>query len=246
MSNISELANCPEISFIEGMTLRETEEQMRELYTKYYRDLTGEDPKIGDADPLNLLMKAFAAMEYQTMQYVDTKGRMELLKTSTGNALDALAALVGISRKGPSRATATVRFNLSEERSGVVAIPAGTRVKTEDGKYFNSVEYAEIGVGETYADVVVQAEEAGMGSDGLLAGSIKILVDPIPYIAGVSNTTASTGGLDTEDDDSLTRRIYLSPVCTAARGRETRMSSTLGSGGAMWQMCARKALRQTR
>lgn len=191
---------------------------MRELYTKYYRDLTGEDPKIGDADPLNLLMKAFAAMEYQTMQYVDTKGRMELLKTSTGNALDALAALVGISRKGPSRATATVRFNLSEERSGVVAIPAGTRVKTEDGKYFNSVEYAEIGVGETYADVVVQAEEAGMGSDGLLAGSIKILVDPIPYIAGVSNTTASTGGLDTEDDDSLTRRIYLSPSVYSCAG----------------------------
>ncbi len=99
MSNIAELANCPELSFIESMTLQETEEQLRELYTKYYREATGNEPEIGEADPLNLLMKAFCAMEYQTMQYADAKGRMEMLKTSTGDALDALAALVGLTRK---------------------------------------------------------------------------------------------------------------------------------------------------
>lgn len=218
MSNITELANCPELNFIEHMTLQETEEQLRALYAKNYREITGSDPVIGAADPLNLLMKAFAAMEYQTMQYADTKGRMEMLNTSTGEALDALAALVGISRKGPTRATATVRFTLSEIQAGVVAVPAGTRVKTEDGKYFNTLDYAEIQRRETYADVVVQAQEAGAGSSGLLAGSIKILVDPIPYIGSVSNTTESTGGLDTEDDDSLTRRIYLSPSVYSCAG----------------------------
>lgn len=218
MSNISELANCPELSFIENMTLQETEEQMRELYTKYYRELTGKDPEIGDADTVNLLMKAFCAMEYQTMQYADAKGRMEMLKTSTGEALDALAALVGLTRKEPARATATVRFTLSETRSVVVAIPLGTRVKTEDGEYFNTVEYAEVAAGELYVDVLVQAEEAGTGSSGILAGGIKMLVDPIPYIASVSNTTPSTGGLDAEDDDSLTRRIYLAPSVYSCAG----------------------------
>lgn len=218
MSNISELANCPELNFIENMTLRETEEQLRALYTRYYREITGKEPELGAADPLNLLIKAFAAMEYQTMQYADTKGRMELLKTSTGEALDALGALVGVSRKEPTRATATERFTLSEARGTVTAIPAGTRVKTEDGKYFNTLDYAEIAAGDLYADVVVQAEEAGADSAGLLAGAIKILVDPIPYIAGVSNTTESTGGLDTEDDDSLTRRIYLAPSVYSCAG----------------------------
>lgn len=218
MSNITELANCPELNFIEHMTIQETEEQLRALYAKNYREITGRDPVIGEADPLNLLMKAFAAMEYQTMQYADTKGRMEMLNTSTGEALDALAALVGISRKGPTRATATVRFTLSEIQAGVVAVPAGTRVKTEDGKYFNTLDYAEIQRGETYADVVVQAQEAGAESSGILIGSIKILVDPIPYIGSVSNTTESTGGLDTEDDDSLTRRIYLAPSVYSCAG----------------------------
>lgn len=218
MSNISELANCPELSFIESMTLQETEAQLRGLYAQYYRELTGNEPDLGEADPTSLLMKAFAAMEYQTMQYADAKGRMEMLNTSTGEALDALAALVGISRKEPTKATAAVRFTLSEEQSSVVAIPAGTRVKTEDGKYFNTLQYAEVKVGETFVDVVVQAEEAGAGSNGLLAGSIKILVDPIPYVAGVSNTTESTGGLDTEGDDNLTRRIYLSPSVYSCAG----------------------------
>lgn len=218
MSNISELANSPELSFIENMTLQETEEQLRELYTQYYRELTGKEPEIGEADTLNLMIKAFCMMEYQTMQYADAKGRAEMLKTSTGDALNALAALVGLSRKEPTRATATVRFTLAEARSGVVAIPAGTRVKTQDGKYFNTLEYTEIAAGNTYADVMVQAEEAGADSDGILAGGIKILVDPIPYIASVSNTTPSTGGLDMEDDDSLTRRIYLAPSVYSCAG----------------------------
>ena len=218
MSNIAELANCPELSFIESMTLQETEEQLRELYTKYYREAAGKEPEIGEADPLNLLMKAFCAMEYQTMQYADAKGRMEMLKTSTGDALDALAALVGLTRKEANRATATVRFTLSEAQNGATAIPTGTRVKTEDGKYFNTVEYGEIAAGETYTDVVVQAEEAGADSNGILTGGIKILVDPIAYVASVSNTTPSTGGLDAEDDDSLTRRIYLAPSVYSCAG----------------------------
>ena len=67
------------------------------------------------------------------------------------------------------------------------------------------------GPGDTHVDTNVQAEEAGAESSGILAGEINILVDPIPYIASVSNVDESTGGLDVEDDDSLTERAYLAP-----------------------------------
>lgn len=211
MSNISELANVPEISFIEHMTLQETEEQLREHYTRLYRELTGKELALGEADTKNLLIKAFALIEYQTMQYADAKGRAELLKTSTGEALDALVALLGIQRHGSTKATATERFVLSEARSETVAVPAGTRVKTQSGRYFNTLDYAEIPPGETYVETIVQAEEAGAESSGILAGEINILVDPIPYVASVTNITDSTGGLDVEDDDSLTERAYLAP-----------------------------------
>lgn len=152
------------------------------------------------------------------MQYIEAKGRAELLPTSTGDALDNLAALVGIQRKSPTKATATQRFTAAEAMGFAIAIPAGTRVKTQDGRYFATLEYAEIKAGEIYTDTIIEAEVAGTESNDILAGTINILVDPIPYIAAVTNITESTGGLDTESDDDLTRRIYLAPGVYSSAG----------------------------
>lgn len=182
MSNISELANVPQISFIENMTLQETEEQLKAEYARIYREQTGKELVLGEADAKTLLLKAFALIEYQTMQYADIKGQAELLKTSTGEALDALVALLGLTRQESKKATAKERFLLAEARADTVAVPAGTRVKTQGGRYFNTLDYAEIPPGATYVDTIVQAEEAGAESSGILAGEINILVDPIPYI----------------------------------------------------------------
>lgn len=119
------------------------------------------------------------------MQYADIKGQAELLKTSTGEALDALVALLGLTRQESKKATAKERFLLAEARADTVAVPAGTRVKTQGGRYFNTLDYAEIPPGATYVDTIVQAEEAGAESSGILAGEINILVDPIRYMDDV-------------------------------------------------------------
>ncbi len=218
MSNIAELANTPELSFIGGMTLQKTEELVREHFAKAYRKMTGQDPEIGDTNVAYLIAKAFCAVEYQTMQYINAKGMAEILKTSTGNALDCLANLFGLSRTPPSKATATQRFTAAESMGFAIGIPAGTRVRTQDGRYFATVEYTEIKIGKAYVETMVEAEEAGTGSDDILTGAINILVDPIPYVAATSNRTPSTGGLDAEDDDSLTRRIYLAPSIYSSAG----------------------------
>lgn len=62
----------------------------------------------------------------------------------------------------------------------MTAIPAGTRVKTEDGKYFNTLDYAEIAAGDLYADVVVQAEEAGAAAPACWPGPSKSWWTPSP------------------------------------------------------------------
>lgn len=123
MSNISELANVPQISFIENMTLQETEEQLKAEYARIYREQTGKELVLGEADAKTLLLKAFALIEYQTMQYADIKGQAELLKTSTGEALDALVALLGLTRQESKKATAKERFLLAEARADTVAVP---------------------------------------------------------------------------------------------------------------------------
>lgn len=193
------------------MTLQETEQQLRDEYLRLYQELTGKEGELAPADTKTLLIKAFALIEYQTMQYIDAKGRAEMLKTSTGEALDALAALLGIFRLGATKAMSMERFTLSAERPDVVAIPAGTRVKTQNGKYFNTVDYDEIPAGETYVDIVIQAEETGAEQNDISIGDINILVDPIAYVAKVENTIVSTGGIDIEGDDDLTERVYLAP-----------------------------------
>jgi phage-related baseplate assembly protein len=212
------LENTPEISFIDNMTLQETENMVIEQYKRLYKEEWGKEPELADGDPKSLLIKAFAIVIYQVMQYIDGKGRAELLKTSTGDALDNLAALLGVTRQKSSKATATERFTLSGPRNEYVAVPLGTRVKTQGGRYFNTLDYAEIPIGETYVDVMIQAEEAGSESNDIQEGSIDTLVDPIPYIASVTNISKSTGGLDVEDDDSLTERVYLAPSKFSSAG----------------------------
>lgn len=218
MSDIKQLANVPEISFIENMTLEETVNLALEQYKSCYKERYGKDLELGEADPKYLLLKSFSLIVYQIMQYIDSKGREELLKTSTGEALDNLGALLGIARQQAKRSVAMERFTLSDIRNEYVSIPAGTRVKTQTGKYFNTLDYAEIPAGSRYIEIEVQAETAGVESNGIQPGNIDTLVDPIPYIAEVVNTTESTGGSDIEDDDSLTERIYLSPSRYSSAG----------------------------
>ena len=76
MSNIKELANVPEISFIENMSLQETEELVRANYTCIFKELTGQDAELGEADAKNLIIKSFSLVLYQVMQYVEAlRGR---------------------------------------------------------------------------------------------------------------------------------------------------------------------------
>lgn len=218
MSNIKELENAPELNFIGNMTLQGIEQLVREKYIQLYREITGQDPETSEASIVNLIIKAFCAVEYQTMQYIDAKGKAEMLKTSTGQPLEALANLLGLTRTPPVKATATQRFTASEAMSFAIAIPEGTRVRTLDGRYFSTLEYAEILPGELYTEVRVEAEVEGAGSNDIVTGLINLLVDPIAYVASTENTTPSTGGIDTEDDESLTRRIFLAPSIYSSAG----------------------------
>lgn len=220
MSQIKELANAPVVSIIEHTTLQETRDEAINAYIKHYKELTGEDIELAPADPKRLLLLSMADIEHQTRQMAQAKYEQEMLNTSTGEALDQLALIPGLTRNSAAYAVATERFHIQEPLEQVIAIPAGTRVKTQNEQYFNTLSYAEIKKGETYVDTTIQAEEAGTGSSGIIVGQINTLVDPIPYVSSVENTTESEGGTDIEDDDSLTRRVYLAPSGFSSAGPE--------------------------
>ena len=220
MSNIPELQNIPEISFIDNKTLEQVQEQILQDYAAKYKELTGEAPDLSAADPVHLVLLTFAQQFYQGLQYVDWAGKKNLLKYSYGEALDNLAANKGIKRNPAAYATTTLRFSMQNIRASATGIPAGTRVSGSSGVYFMTESYVEIPAGEISVTVQGVALEAGTTANGIQVGMIDQFVDPVPYVSAVTNTTASAGGSDVEDDAELTERIYMYPASYSSAGAE--------------------------
>lgn len=216
---IDELENLPDISFIENKTLDDVKTDMVADYKKKYAELTGYEPVLGKADAITLLMYAASVQIYQTMLYVDTGAKMNLLKYSMSDYLDHLGSLKGVTRLPEACAVVTERFTLSAAQSIVTAIPVGTRV-TDGALYFESTEYAEIPAGDMYTDVVMTCQTAGADGNGVEAGRLAVLVDPIPYMEKVENIEVTAGGSSEEADDPYRERIYLAPDRYSVAGPE--------------------------
>ena len=207
---IEELENLPDISFIDDTTLTDIQAEMVSDFQDRYEELTGKKYKMVRADPVSLLLYAAAVQIFQTMLYVDRAGKMDMLKYSSGDYLDNLAALKGLTRLDAAASTVTMRFTLSDERPSVVAIEKGTRVS--DGLlYFATSEYAEIPAGDTYIDVPAVCMTTGTDGNTPEIGTITVLVDPIPYMGSVTNIEQPTGGSDVETDDELRERVFYAP-----------------------------------
>ena len=68
--------------------------------------------------------------------------------------------------------------------------------------------------------------ENGVGGNELLPGQVNVLVDLIPYVESVSNTTKTSGGADLESDESLAERIFLAPSGYSVAGPDDAYINT--------------------
>ena len=212
MDNIlKSVFDLPDISFIENDTLDAMMHRLVSNYEKKYKEVTGQTVSLGAADPARIQLYAIALDLYQIEQYVDRAGKQDLLKYSYDGFLDNLAGNRGVTRQQAAAARTTIRFTLSAVRDYAIGIPAGTRLTNGDGIYFQTVEYTEAPAGASYVDVEAECTAQGIEGNSFLPGQIDILVDPLPYVASVTNTTTTAGGTDLEDDRSLAERTFLAP-----------------------------------
>lgn len=217
MSQIDELKNIPDISFIGDVSLEAVRDEILRDYLKEYTSITGEETELPEASPVRLMAYAFAAQMYQAYRYIDYAGKMNLLKYSEGDFLDNLGAFKKLTRLPAAAATVTLLFKMDGIRAAVTGIPGGTRVKSAD-RYFYTSEYVEIPIGETSVTVSAFAAEAGTAYNGCEIGSINRIVDPVPYISSVTNINVSGGGSNIESDDDFTYRIYMAPFSFSVAG----------------------------
>ena len=219
MEGIERLKNYPDVTFIEAISFDKLKESMVSDFEKRYRELTGNTMTLAAADPYRLILYACAVAIYQGYQYTDKAGKMGLLKYSTGDFLDNLAALKGITRNEAVPSRTTMRFTLSAVQSRKAVIPKGTRLKGQE-LYFEPVEEGEIPAGELTTDVPTVCQTAGAIGNGYREGDITTLVDPLPFNAKVSNVEITDGGADREEDTDLAERIYLAPSKYSTAGPE--------------------------
>lgn len=218
MSIKKELSDYPDVSFIDNMSLEEIQEFYLEAMKKRYRELTGRELVMKEADPIRLIAYADCLLLYQVVQYADRAGKMSLLKYSFGDYLENIGALKGIERMKGAAAVTKLRFTLSVQRNNIVIIPMGTRVTAGNGVYFETQDVLEIPAGNLSGEVNAICREIGIKGNGYQAGELKVLVDPVPYISKVENLTVTEGGADLETDENLAERIYLAPSSWSTAG----------------------------
>ena len=210
-TTIKPLEDYPDISFIDNYTLEQLNTDMLAWFLEKRKEVTGQTIVLGDADDRKLLLMAAAYYMFQLYEYTDFAGKMNMLKYSIGKYLEHLGAMARVPRNEAAGATTTLRYFMSHARTSATGIPAGSRVTAGNGVYFATDEYAEIPVGDTYADVRATCTVTGTSGNGYAIGELQYMTDRVPFIDTVENITVSEGGRNVEGEDSLRTRIYLAP-----------------------------------
>lgn len=170
-------------------------------------------------DPVRLFLETLAYTLSIQNNLIDLAGKQNLLAYAKAEHLDHLGALMGVSRISAQASRCTVRFFIATPKGFEVPVPAGTRVSTQAGDVlFATAATVSIAPGQEFVDVAAQALTAGASANGLVPGQLTQLVDPLPYITSVANTTVSLSGSDVEADARLRERIRIAPESYSCAG----------------------------
>lgn len=77
-------------------------------------------------------------------------------------------------------------------------------------------------------EVAATCTETGSAGNGLTAGELSTMVDPVPYVASVANTATTEGGAEIESDADLAERVFLAPGAYSTAGQRTATCITQG------------------
>ena len=176
-------------------------------------------------DERRIFGEALSAILARVNGAINDAALQTTVRFARGEVLDAIGARLGVQRIPGSPAECTLRFCLAAPRASSVAIPAGARAVGDGSAYFATNEGAVIPAGETSVEVRAAATEAGSSANGLAAGSVATLVDLIPFVSGVSNVTATTGGddgetYDEDGDERFRARVLSAPARLSTAGPE--------------------------
>lgn len=133
------------------------------------------------------------------------------IDTATGDDLDGLISIFGITRRQPTKAVGVVTFSTGDEPYAYdISIPYGHEISTRQGSdgviytYLVNEEDVILPAGQTSIDVEVIAEASG--HQYIPAGALSVMGKSIIGIASAVNNAEINGGDDIESDESVRYR----------------------------------------
>lgn len=206
-----ELNSLPEIVFVDA-----DKEKVEGAILGEYESITGRTLAMGD--PVRLFLLTIANIILLQMNQINETGKQNLLRYAKGNSLDHLGEFLGVERAHATAAVTTMKITLSAEREVSTVIAEGTRFTAGDNIFFALSEDVLIPAGELTGSGEATCQTAGPAGNGYSIGALSTLVDPVPYVAKVENTTISEGGADEQDDDSYREDIHIAPESFSVAG----------------------------
>lgn len=195
--------NLPDITFFD----KSSEVVISEML-QHINDKTGLE--LQRADPRRKFVESLAAFVILERNRGEHALKQNLLAYATNDMLDLKGDELDTPRLEEKAAVTIIGFNLEETRGVALPIPAGTRVKIAE-TYFKTNQIAVAPIDTNYIELPMTCTETGEIGNDYLPGETVTLVDTLPYVKSVVNTTISSGGVEIEEDDSYAERIRLSP-----------------------------------
>ena len=170
------------------------------------------------ADPVRLFIDAIILAIVHQRNVIDNAAKMNLLAYASGEYLDHIGALLGVTRLSASHALTTLQFTLAHTYSVKAIIPQGTRVSAGGDITFATTSELTIPAGELTGNVEAQAITSGESLNGYIAGQVNVILDPLSYEISAENITATNGGTDIESDENFRERIQIAPESFSVAG----------------------------
>ena len=169
------------------------------------------------ADPVRLFIDAIILAVVQQRNIIDHAAKMNLLAYATGEYLDHLGALLGVSRLSAAHSTCTLQFTLGDTSTSDITISSGTRVSSA-GYTFATTSDLTITAGTLSGNVDAQCLTAGSSANGLLPGQVHGTIISGTQLISFDNITETKGGTDTESDEAFRERIQIAPESFSVAG----------------------------
>lgn len=170
------------------------------------------------ADPRRKFLQALIPFVSMERNRLDHKLKQNRLAYAEDDTLLHMGMEMSTEKLEAKAAITTIAFILEEDRPGTITVPAETLVGEEP--FFALDKNLIVPVGENIVTISATCVEKGEIGNGFLPGEISSMVEPIPYVKSIQNTTISSDGVEEETDDAYAERIRLAPESFSVAGSE--------------------------